>query len=118
MTNILNFLHNLLTPNRIAALATWLTGLSAFILGIAHTLPGTWANYALIAAGLLTKVVTTLKFLDGSQKWDAIQATVTPKVAASSLPTDEEEEGEGPDKLDPPVVNQAGANVPEIKAVA
>jgi hypothetical protein len=68
----LKALQNVLTANRVAAIMTWLTGLAAFILGVAHTLPGRWPNYALAASGLLTKLVTTYKFLEGSQKFDAL----------------------------------------------
>jgi hypothetical protein len=61
-----------LPANRVAAITTWLTAFVAFILGIVQVLPEGWQNYALIATGLLAKVATTLKFLEGSQRWDAL----------------------------------------------
>lgn len=64
-----------LSANRVAAISTVLGGLAAFIAGCAQVLPGAWPNYALAASGLLVKAVTVLKFLDGSQKWDALTIT-------------------------------------------
>lgn len=61
-------------PNRIAVIASILTSLTAFITGIAKVLPGSWENYALAGTGLLGQVIATLKFLEGSQKFDALQA--------------------------------------------
>jgi hypothetical protein len=58
--------------NRVAAIATWLMAFAAFVLGVVQVLPSGWQNYALIGSGLLVKVATTIKFLDGSQKWDAL----------------------------------------------
>jgi hypothetical protein len=58
--------------NRVAAISTWLAAFAAFILGVVQILPSGWQNYALIGSGLLVKVATTIKFLDGSQKWDAL----------------------------------------------
>jgi hypothetical protein len=64
----------MLTPNRIAAIATWLTGLAAFIVAIAQTLPGKYADAGLGAAGLLTSAVTAFHYMTGSQNFDALQA--------------------------------------------
>jgi hypothetical protein len=75
-----------LTPNRVAAIATWLTGLAAFIASIVGTLPQGWQNAALGAAGLLTSAVTTLHYMTGSQKFDALQAQVDP-AAIQAPPT-------------------------------
>lgn len=78
--------------NRVAALATWLTGLGALVLGVTGTLPTTWQNTALIVGGLLTKGAVAVKFLDGSQKYDQREqwtnalATPTPKQQPVQLP--------------------------------
>jgi hypothetical protein len=64
---------NLFPANRVAAIVAVLGGLAALVSGIAGVLPGTWPNVALAAAGLLTKLVTVIKFLDGAQKSEAIQ---------------------------------------------
>lgn len=61
-----------MTANRIAALSGSLTGLAAFVAGVAGVLPGTWPNYALAASGLLTKLGTVVTYLRGAQKWDAL----------------------------------------------
>lgn len=71
-------LSRIFTANRLAALCTWAAGLAAFILGIVHTLPGSWQNGALAAAGLLTKLVVGVKFLDGAQKYDALTIDAVP----------------------------------------
>jgi hypothetical protein len=60
------------TANRLAAIASALTGLAAFVAGLAQLLPGTWPNYALAASGLLVKLVTVVHFLSGSQRYDAL----------------------------------------------
>jgi len=70
--------------NRVAVISTWLTAFVAFVLGIVQVLPEGWQNYALIAVALLTKVATTLKFLEGSQKWDAL--TIGQAMDQSSNP--------------------------------
>lgn len=64
----------ILPPNRLAVIATVITSLAAFIAGLAKAFPGSWESYALAATGLLGQVVATLKFLEGSQKFDALQA--------------------------------------------
>ncbi len=74
-----------LTPARIAAIATFSAGLAAFILGVVQIFPQSWQNYALAAAGLLTKLATGLKFLHGSQQWDKL-------TAGASIPTAHEVE--------------------------
>jgi hypothetical protein len=76
------------TANRIAAACTWMTGLAAFIIGIAGTLPTAWANYALIGAGVLTKLVTAIHFMSGSQKYDQIQGAVPPRTALVPVQTE------------------------------
>jgi hypothetical protein len=77
--------------NRVAAIATWLTAFAAFVLGIVQILPSGWQNYALIGSGLLVKVATTIKFLDGAQKWDALTIgqvvkTIEEPVKSEPLP--------------------------------
>lgn len=67
-------LQQVLPPNRIAVIASILTSLVAFITGLAKVLPGTWESYALAGTGLAGQIITTLKFLEGSQKFDALQS--------------------------------------------
>lgn len=84
MTKLLNLLskaRSVLTANRVAAIATWGAGLAAFIAGISGTLPVGWQNGALVLAGLVTKLVTALKFMDGSQKFDELQTRQPPAPA-------------------------------------
>lgn len=79
-----------LSANRVAAITTWLSGLAALILGVEGTFPAAWQNAALAMAGLLTKVVTMFKFLEGSQRSEALQTQVklagTPAQPASTAP--------------------------------
>ena len=65
-------LQNIFPANRVAAVATWLAALAAFVLAIEGTLPTGWENAALAIAALLTKGATALKFMTGSQKYDAL----------------------------------------------
>jgi hypothetical protein len=114
-------LEKYLTANRVAAISMWLAGLAAFICGVAHTLPGAWPNYALAAAGLLTKLVTVIKFLDGAQKWDALAggSAALPAQTASGgappksvpLPTDAEE------MADQPTIAMESARKPDFPYV-
>lgn len=62
-----------ITPNRVAAGLTWLAGLGAAVYGVAGSLPEKWQPPVLIVAGLLTKTVVANKYLEGSQKWDALE---------------------------------------------
>lgn len=64
----------LFTAARLAAAVTILGGLAAFITGIAGVFPHGWQNAALAGAGLLTKAVTALKFLEGNQRFEASPA--------------------------------------------
>lgn len=78
-----------ITPNRVAAATTWTVGLSTFVYGIVGTFPHSWQSTALVVAGLLTKVATTLKFLQGSQNWDSIKAYAElPQVADAANPVE------------------------------
>lgn len=72
-----SWLAKLLPANRIALISTWLVALGAFIYAIVGTLPNSWQRFALMAAALSTKAVTVLKYLDGSQKSEALQHNLT-----------------------------------------
>jgi hypothetical protein len=63
---------NILPANRLAAIATWLTGLAAFIGSVEGTLPGKWQDTALGIAGLLTSLAAAVHFMTGSQKYDQL----------------------------------------------
>jgi hypothetical protein len=65
-------LSSLLPANRVAAIATFLTGLAASIGSIENTLPGKWQNAALGIAGLATSAASGLHFMTGSQKYDQL----------------------------------------------
>jgi hypothetical protein len=80
-----------ITPNRVAAIATWLTGLGAFIAAIESTLPGKYADAILGAGGLLTSLATALHYMSGSQKFDAIQAAEDLSDVASPTATYDDE---------------------------
>lgn len=67
-------LSSIFTANRVAAISTWLTAFAALIVGVTGTLPIGWQNGAAVGAALLTKAVVTIKFMDGSQKFDALTA--------------------------------------------
>jgi hypothetical protein len=69
-------LSEILPANRIALGATWLAGLGATVCGLAEVFPNgsQWANYALVAGGLITKLATSITFALGSQKYDALVA--------------------------------------------
>ncbi len=75
-------LSNILPANRLIALTTALTALAAFVSGVVGVFPHAWQNTALVIAGLLTKAVTAITFMHGSQKFDALQA------GAGVLPVD------------------------------
>lgn len=79
-------MSKIFTANRVAAILTWLTGLSAFIVGITQTLPHSWQNTALVIGGLLTKLVTAVHFMTGSQKFDALIANSADKQAVTQPP--------------------------------
>ena len=102
---------NIFSPHRVLAFTTVATGLAAFISGIVGVLPGTWANYALAGAGLLTKLVATVKFLDGNSKWElspagqSASAPVTHGVALvgqDSEPSDVDGAADAPVDVTPP----------------
>lgn len=78
-------LSSIFTANRVAAISTWLTALAALIVGVTGTLPIGWQNGAAVGAALLTKAVVAVKFMDGSQKFDAL-------TAASAKPLSELEQ--------------------------
>lgn len=66
-------MSTLFSANRIAAISTFVAGLAAFVVGIASVPQlSQWQDTALAIAGVLTSLLTALKFLDGSQKWDAL----------------------------------------------
>lgn len=60
--------------NRVAAVVTTLAALAALIAALCQVFPGTWTNVALAVAALITKLITVLKFMDGSQKFDSLKA--------------------------------------------
>ena len=72
------------TANRIAAAATWITGLAGFIAGITQVLPHTWQNTAVAISGVLAQLLVTLHYLTGSQKFDALTVGPVASVTASS----------------------------------
>jgi hypothetical protein len=80
-------LQDILPANRVAAIATWLAALGALILAVEGTLPTGWENAALAVAALLTKAATALKFMTGSQKYDAL--TAAPQLPADMTVDDE-----------------------------
>lgn len=66
--------------NRVAAIATWLTGLVAFITGVTSALPSGWQDKAGMIAGIITQLIVAIHFMTGSQKFDALalrQANLT-----------------------------------------
>jgi hypothetical protein len=107
-----------MTANRIAALAGTLAGLAALIAGLAQVLPGTWPNVALAAAGLLTKLATIVKFLDGSQRWDQLTAgdelepgdpDTIPHIAVTRPDSVEPDQGDAKAPTAPPDAQAAAA---------
>lgn len=88
--SIFDKIKALLPANRVAALATWLVALGAFITAVEGTLPLSWQNTALAVAAVLTKLVVALHFMSGSQKFDAVTAQKEVYIAqASTIPTDQ-----------------------------
>lgn len=89
-------MSKILTPARVVAATTILTGLAAFVTGIVGVLPHGWQNMALAGAGLLTKAVTAAKFLHGNSAWElspagqiqAGQAEVQPSQPAAPAVSD------------------------------
>jgi len=96
-------LSTLLPANRVAAGATWLTALAGLILAVEGTFPAAWQNTALAIAALLTKLVTTLHFMSGSQKYDAL-VLKAPIVVA----------GPKPDAVDANADGQAAASTAAV----
>jgi cytochrome c biogenesis protein CcdA len=81
-----SFLQNLFPANRVAAIATWLTGLAAFITGITNTLPTNWQDKAAMIAGIVTQLATALMFLWGAQKSEKLSTINVPlQTAAEQL---------------------------------
>lgn len=74
-----------LTANRVVVilhtLIVVLTIAAAFIVTVTNSLPQSWqktATLAVVVVGALsTAAVTAIKYLDGSQKWDQLQAQKT-----------------------------------------
>lgn len=87
MSLIPSFISNFFTANRVATIVTDLTALAAFIAALVGTFPTAWQNTALAIVAVVTKLANGLKFLDGSQKWDAIQATPIPSDSTESEDT-------------------------------
>ena len=49
-----------------------LTSIAALVAGLAKTLPSKYSNVILAVAGVLGAAVTALKFMEGSQRYDAL----------------------------------------------
>ena len=64
--------------------------LAVFVAGITGSLPAAWqADAAIVLAilgGLATSLGATIKFLDGSQKWDALQSGQPPVLLPTAWP--------------------------------
>jgi hypothetical protein len=75
-----------LPANRVAAIVGVLTGLAAFISGLAGVLPGKGATTALAIAGAITVAAHTLHFMTGSQKADQLAATAEGPGDPDALP--------------------------------
>lgn len=58
--------------NRLAALVAVLTQLAVIVAAVAGAFPGRYGDALAAVAALLTKAVVVVKFLDGSQKYDAL----------------------------------------------
>lgn len=95
-----------ITPNRVAAVATWLASLAALIAAVVGTFPAGWQNAALGVAALLTKLVVALKFIDGGQKWEQLVGRQQ-IVAAQTLGT-----GVSQRQLTPVVESDEGVAAP------
>jgi hypothetical protein len=80
----------LLPANRVAAIATWLTALGALIAAVEGTFPQSWQNTAVAAVALITKLVVTVHFMSGAQKFDALSAGAPasgPRITVAPGPT-------------------------------
>lgn len=80
-------LREILPPNRVAAIAAFLTALAAALTSLA----GQWGDERLVkaaggAVGVIGAVLVTLKFLDGSQKWESYIADPHKDVATDGTP--------------------------------
>jgi hypothetical protein len=67
---------NILTANRLWAIAAFLTGLSGAILAITNSFPKNWQATSIAIAGILGAIATALHFMLGSQRHDANQAQI------------------------------------------
>lgn len=63
-----------MSANRVAALIAVLTQVGVIAAAIAGAFPGKYGDTIAIGAALLTKAAVVVKFLDGSQKYDALIA--------------------------------------------
>jgi hypothetical protein len=63
-----------LPANRVAALVGVLTGLAAFVTGLAGVLPHSWQSTALAIVGVLTVAAHNLHYLTGAQRSEALDA--------------------------------------------
>lgn len=61
-----------LSANRVAVIVGVLTGLAAFIGGVAGALPHSWQNTAVAIVGVLTVAAHNLHFITGAQKSEAL----------------------------------------------
>jgi fluoride ion exporter CrcB/FEX len=73
----------ILSANRIAGIAAFLTGLSGAILAVTNSFPKNWQNSVIAISGILGAVATAMHFMLGSQKNDQAQAQV--QLAAIDL---------------------------------
>lgn len=70
-----------LTPNRVAAISSVAADAGAAVTVLTGTLPTNLQTTAVLVAALLAKSGVVLKFLQGSQNWDAIAAGVATRVS-------------------------------------
>jgi hypothetical protein len=63
-----------LPANRVAALAAFFSGLGTSIAGLSQVLPSSAANEVAIISGVVIQVGTTITYLFGAQKSEALAA--------------------------------------------
>lgn len=85
-----------LTPNRVAAISSVAADAGAAVVALTGTLPTNLQTTAVLVAACLAKTGVVLKFLQGSQNWDAIQARAA--VLVNNIPA--------PQVAEPVAVNQ------------
>lgn len=75
-----------LTPNRVAAISSVAADAGAAVVALTGTLPHNYQTTAVLVAALLAKSGVVLKYLQGSQNWDQIQADLAAKVSEVNDP--------------------------------